>query len=443
MTNSELEPVALLARAAELDRLARSEEALQALEGCRDWPVPYNERGLVLRAEIMAVSDPIAALDELPEDASMFTTLRGRIGYFLASFRAYSVTRNARAAEKMLEMAAAQIPDEKAEYRHWLAYLRAYMQWQRREYDPASDDLSYALQSPDPALRVFALNLRAWMHAGEENFRLQMSDLHDCLTLYAQYGELCRIRSIAITLQTVAIAAWELYDVEAAAHVARLYEKFPWTPELQVYRFIVLRGLGWCAFLGGDRTNSQTLIEKCKWEGPSAAWRALAHEDCAYMAALDSDSAASRDNIKAAQAIASTVDWQTTRNEEHMALLSLAALLAPTDADDAKRYLSIYHQIQPHGLREAIDASYEPRRTRAYRNYAEGRVEQFHGNDRVAARMIEDAYKIFVKIGFVFRAALAAEALLALTGETRWFNAACTHAAAFPKSAIARRLGAN
>lgn len=432
----------MLERAAELDRRALSEEALQVLEGCGDWPVPYNERALLLRAKVLMVTrGPIAALDELPEDAEAFGTPEGRIDYFLTSSRAYLATRNARSAGKMLEMAAAEITEERHEYRYWIGYQRAYMQWRRREYDPASDGLLYALQSPDPALRVLALNLRSWMHAGQENFALQMSDLLDCLRLYAQYGDLCRTRSIAITLQTIAIAAWELFDAEAAAHVARVYQELPWTPELQVYRFLVLRGLGWCSFLRGNAARSQRLIEQCKAEAPSPAWRALAHVDCAYMAALDSNDSVSRHNADAAKTIASTVEWQKTRNEEHMALLSLAALLAPADSNDAKRYLSIYHRIQPHGLREVIDASYESRRTRAYRSYAEGRVEQFHGNARVAARLLEDAYNTFVQIGYVFRAMLAAEALLGVTGEGRWLDAACKHAAAFPRSAIARRLG--
>ena len=281
------------------------------------------------------------------------------------------------------------------------------------------------------------------MHAGEENFRLQMADLLDCLKLYRQYGELCRVRSIATTLHTAAIGAWELFDLEAAAEVAHLYEKFPWTRELHVSRFLVMRGLSWCSFLHGDTARSQRLIQDCKVEAPSAAWRALAHVDCAYMATLDSNDAVARRDVEAAQTIASTVDWQTTRNEEHMALLSLAALLAPADSDGAKRYLSIYHRIQPHGLREAIDASYEPRRTRAYRNYAEGRIEQFHGNERVASRLLEDAYNVFVQIGYVFRAALAAEALLGVTGDARWLHAAHGHAALFPRSAVARRLGAD
>ncbi len=111
---SEAAAADLLERAALADRQARWDDAMRLLQGSADWPAPHDERALLLRATILMMRDPIAALDELPENAEAFTTHEGRVHFFLTAARAYGRARNFSAAEKMLDAARSELGEQKS-----------------------------------------------------------------------------------------------------------------------------------------------------------------------------------------------------------------------------------------------------------------------------------------------------------------------------------------
>src|SRR5690348_9183085 len=119
----------LLERAREADLRARREDALELLAGCAEWPAPFGEQALLLRAEILAARDAIAALQELAANADAFTSPDGKVGYLIASARAYMRARNFDTAEAMLESAEKALSGASEGRKNEIAYARARLSW--------------------------------------------------------------------------------------------------------------------------------------------------------------------------------------------------------------------------------------------------------------------------------------------------------------------------
>ena len=443
MANSDAQPADLLARAEDLYRRAHSEEALQALEGCGDWTVPFNERGILLRAKILLVRNPIAALDELPEDDEAFVSYDGRLGARMMRARAYMASRNLRSAEAQIRQAELLVRDDDHENRCLLASVRAYMAWQRREYDPGNRYLVAAMTSADPTTRLGMLNLRAWMHCGLGDYRSQLGDLVECVRMYERDSSAYHLLVVARTLHSILGLAWEIADIQAGEEARRCIESLPWTQELDTYRFLCLRGLGWHTFLAGHSDQAYGIFDAAKGAAPSPAWLVMAHTDHAYVARLDGDERIARYELERAQALAEGVDWHSTRLEEKNALLTTAVLLAPVDVRAAQRVLTVYDRLQAHALNAGIEFSHEPPRLYASRDYAEGVIQAAFGSEALAIRLLTGAYRVFLQYDFALRAMLAARALFEITHEEHWFEAALLHAAAYPSARLSDRLHAN
>ena len=90
-----------LAAARAARQSARYTEALDLIQGCEDWPAPENEDATLLRAQILARRAPIEALELLARTQDIFTTPEGIFGYYVASMRAYTGTRNFDSAAEM------------------------------------------------------------------------------------------------------------------------------------------------------------------------------------------------------------------------------------------------------------------------------------------------------------------------------------------------------
>jgi tetratricopeptide (TPR) repeat protein len=435
-----LEAADLLKRAQEAYLRARRGEACDLLTACEEWPSPFNEQGLLLRADVVSVDDAIAALQELAAHSDAFVSPDGRAGYFIASGLAYMRARNFDAAEAMLQSAAETLADAGEERRYELAYARARLSWNRREYDPDNEDLALAMRSPDPGVRFNALNLRAWMSAGLEDYRSTMRDLRGCIRMYRDDDYRCGLARVALCLQSTLGFGWELNDLEAEREAEAVFNAIEWTPEIEVYRFLCLRHFAWYAFLRGDSARAQWLFKDSKDDAPTPAWKVIAHLDRAYVARMNFNEAWAAEELHEAHAIARTVQWRSTRDEERTALIMLAVQFAPVDLGQAQRYVSLYIELGPESLNPSLEDSHHPRRIFASQQYAAGRVHAMLGNSALAVRSLESAYEIFSALEFDFRAAEVAQELHSLTKDERWLQNARVHAGRFPDSALAHRL---
>ncbi len=340
----------LLERAQEANLRARRREALDLLADCDEWPAPFNEQGLLLRADVLSADDAIAGLQELASHADTFMSPDGRAGYLIASGLAYMRARNLDAGEAMFQSAAEALDEAGEGRRHELAYARARLNWNRREYDPDNQDLALALRSRDPAVRFNALNLRAWMHAGLEDYRSTMRDLRGCIQIYLEHGYRCGLARVALCLQSALGFGWELNDLEAEQEAEAAFNTIEWTSDIHVYRFLCLRALAWYAFLRGDSARAQWLFKDSKDDAPTPAWKVMAHVDRAYVARMNLNEAWATEELHEAHAIARNVEWRSTRDEERAALITLAVLFAPVDLGQAQRYVSTYIELGAESL---------------------------------------------------------------------------------------------
>lgn len=437
------EAARLIQQAREAHRRARRANALELLERCAEWPAPYSEQGLLLRAEILTSQDAVAGLEALAAHADAFSSAEGRFGYLTESARAYTKSRDFDLAEAMLDAAESLLQSSDDPRRSKLAHHRTRLLWSTGQYDPHSDLFAYSLRDADPAARLAALVIRGGMHGGLEDYRAQLEDLAAALRLFMEFPDECDISVAAAALQTTLYLGFEMGESSAARLGENVYEAMQWTPELQVYRFLCVRGLAWNAFLEGESARAQWLFKDSKDLAPSAAWKVMSHVDRAYVARMNGNEAWAIEELHQAHALARTVDWQATRDEERMALMTLAILFAPVDMSQAQRYVSTYVQLGKDSLDPTLSAAHDPARTKAMQRYASGRVQSVLGNANVATQLFETAYETFSQIEFSFRAALAAQALFETTNNETWLEAARSHATKYAKSALYERLNSN
>src|SRR5947209_4865562 len=119
---------ATLKIAAELARRAHRDEALERLAGCDEWESPFDERALLLKAEVLGRRDAVASLTFLASHSEAFKTPEGRFGYFVSSANAYVNSRNFDGARDMLASAQQLAKDDLARVAR-LGYERSRLQW--------------------------------------------------------------------------------------------------------------------------------------------------------------------------------------------------------------------------------------------------------------------------------------------------------------------------
>jgi len=425
-----------LDEARELLRTGRYDAALACLAGFEGWPSPQHERAHLLRAEILVNRDPVDALEALARSSDVLRSGETRFQYYVLSGRAYARIRNFDGAAEMFTRAES-VAENDPLLLATIAHQRARLRYLQGDSDPNDPNFTVALANPDPGARLLTLVVRAWMHAGEGNYRAQITDLRAAITLAREHPAAVEYFSLARALHTLIVVAAELGDHEAADDARSLYESIAWPAELAGEQFLCLRGMAWDAFMRGDSARAQWLFRDSKEIAPSDAWRVMSHVDRAYVARMNRNEAWARDELMQAQTISRTVTWSETTGEERQALVVLAALFAPVDMGQAQRYVSNYMRMG----RDSVDATLaisHDRRANGFTQYASGCVNQVIGNAESATLAFETAYKIFDEAEHHFHAALAAQGLAEISGATVWIERARSHAGHFPKSAFYR-----
>ncbi len=424
--------------AADLARRARRDEALQLLEYCEDWPEPFNERGLLVRADVLARRSPVLALESLANHSEAFTSAEGRFGYFILSAFACVNGRDFDAARDMLERAQELVQDDLSRVAR-LGYERSRLLWAAGRYDPNSDDMALALSDPEPFAQFRALALRSWMHAGLENYASQMKDLLAAFRHFEQSKDSCDFTSVAIYLHGLLRLAVEMGDSDSVRMGEAAYERIEWTADIRYLQFLCVRALAWHAFHQGDPGRAQWLLKDSKEIAPTLAWKAMAHTDRAFVARMNNNEAWAAEELAQAHILARDIEWDQTHGEERQTLVMLGELFAATDLAQAQRYMSTYNSLGKGSLDPTLAAIHD-RRALAYEKYSTGRVQAVLGNPKLARESLEFAYDIFAQIPYPYFAASAAAALYELTEDKGWLEKARKEAAAFKNSPFLHRL---
>jgi tetratricopeptide (TPR) repeat protein/DNA-binding CsgD family transcriptional regulator len=425
-----------LDEARELLRTGRYDAALACLSGFEGWPSPQHERAHLLRAEILVNRDPVDALEALARSSDVLKTGETRFQYYVLSGRAYARIRNFDGAAEMFT-SAESVAENDPSLLATIAHQRARLRYLQGDYDPNDPNFTVALANPDPGARLLTLVVRAWMYAGQGNYRAQVTDLRAAIALAREHPAAVEYFSLARALHTLITVSAELGDHEGADDARNLYESIAWPAELADEQFLCLRGMAWDAFMRGDSARAQWLFRDSKEVAPSDAWRVMSHVDRAYVARMNRNEAWARDELMQAQAISRTVTWGETTGEERQVLVTLAALFSPVDMGQAQRYVSNYMRMGKDGVDATLAIAHD-RRATGFTQYASGCVNQVLGNTESATTAFEAAYKIFDEADHHFQAALAAQGLAEVTGASVWIERARSHAGHFPKSAFYR-----
>ncbi|HTA39100.1 MAG TPA: hypothetical protein VK760_08500 [Candidatus Acidoferrales bacterium] len=432
-------PVEQLAQARAHRKAARYADALSLLEGSEEWQAPENEQATVLRAQILARTNPLEALALLARTHDLFQTDEGTFGQYVASIRAYMRTRNYDAASEMAANASALADRVSVSDRCLLWYERGSLRHALEQFNPLDENIQALLASGEPNGGFLGLVLRAYMYAGVGRYDEQVADLTAALEIATSHPGTCDPGIVALQVNALLKLAMETANRTAMAAASDAYESMPWSDDLKGDRFLCVRALAWDAFLSGESAQAQWLLKDSKALASSDAWRLMAHLDRAYVARMNGNEHWAAEELAAAHAMARTVEWGSTHGEERWGLVMLAVLYAPTDMAQAQHYVSLYTQLGRSNVDPTLALAHD-RRAVAHEKYALGRVQQVLGNDALALRSFETAYEIFNAAGYHFRASLAALGLFETSRDGVWLERARAHAEFFPRSALRTSL---
>ena len=418
-------------------RSAWSDAALELLEGCEDWPVEFAEVAIVLKADVLLRRDAVEASRYLATVEDIPSSVQGRFDFALQCGKVYAAVRAFSQAEARYAEAralASGVPNGA----HSMAYHDLRMRWFRRDCDPYADDVRLAIAHPDPSIACAAYNVRAFLHAGRGDYAAHVADL--CRSVeYATMPvpEQVDVATLATSIHALAQVAFETANSEAIAVARTAVDALPWTDDVKVHRFLTVRALGWDAFMRGRVAEAQWSFKEARGLAPTTPWRVMAHLDRAYVARLSHNEYWAAEELAQADALAYDVRWEATHGEERQILIPLAYLHAPTDAPRAQSYASTYARLGTESVDPALAIHNDPRAV-AHAKYASARIEQMQGRRPAAESLLREAYAIFEKVGFHYRATVTAMALAEVTGEEAWRSAAMRQAANYPDCPLAR-----
>jgi len=380
-------------RARALLRLLRHEEAWESLKSLP----PLAEASHSLRASALIVRAAVATL----------------LGRFPRAEEDLAAAR--------IHVYSAPSPALEAEFEYYCAMLRwvqgdfaAGETGARRVLDIENGAPSHEGSTPPlAASRARAVMILGYEVAREGRFRAYVDLLLHALA-ELDCGDGSDPYLEAVLLRDIAFGARELDLPTVAAVVRERAEILPWTPELDEQHAHVLRSLAWCAALAGDHLGALRNLRLSAEIAPSATWRLLALLERSYLARELDQQILAEEELRLAQDLSATIDWERTKGEETFGLLHLALLTAERDPAAAQGWLARYDSLYQNSSPLLLGRP-DPR-ARALELYARGSVAEAEGLASHAVALYTDAFELWDRLGCSWRAALAASRLARSTG---------------------------
>jgi tetratricopeptide (TPR) repeat protein len=421
-------------------RSAHYDASLELLDGCEDWPEALAEQAVLLKAGTLGRRDPSDALAYLASVDDLFASPQGRFGRDVETAKLYAAVRDFASAESHYADARL-LQDAVPDGAHTMAYHDLRMRWLRRDCDPSAPEAALAIAHPDPSIASAAYAYRAWLHAGNQNYDAHIDDLITAVS-YATMAtpEPVDVGTLATSTHALVQVAFETANAKGIAAARAASEAIAWTPDVGVTHFQTARAFGWDAFMRGNPGQAQWAFKEARSLAPSATCRIMGHLDRAYVARIARNEFWALEELAQADALAFDVAWESSYGEERQVLVTLAVLHAPTDAARAQRYATMYSRMGTENVNPAL-AVHGDARALAHAKYAQGRIDQTLGRRAAAIASLREAYAIFDRASFHYRATLAASALAELTGDDQWCSAALGHASRYPDCPLTSMAG--
>ncbi len=253
-----------------------------------------------------------------PEDLR----LRAERDVWLA--RCYANTGECSMAQAFVERALSNVhPPNRTAYR--AIYARALAYYLSRQYEDAETAIDQLIKCDDAEYRAQAHALRGWVAARHEDLRTQI----DCLTrCFAEYENVSEPLQYVFAHALVAFAALcrEMPIAHVHERVRRAFERVPQTNGIAGAYFQLTRIFGWIDALQGDELSALRFWREAEQSAPSDFWCVFCLVDRAYLARVSGRSQQAEEALAQAHDQASRLNWNQTRDEERIILLTIAQL---------------------------------------------------------------------------------------------------------------------
>ncbi len=421
-------------------RSAHYDASLELLDGCEDWPDALLEQALLVKAGTLGRRDASDALAYLASVDDLFVSAEGRFGRDIETGKLYAMVRDFSSARSHYADARL-LQDAVPDGTHTMAYHDLRMRWLLRDCDASAPEAALAVAHPDPSIASAAYAYRAWLHAGTQDYDAHIADLILAVSYATKpTAEPVDVATLATSTHALAQVAFETANEKAIEAARTAAEAIAWTPDVRVAHYQTVRAFGWDAFMRGNPGQAQWAFKEARTLAPTATYRILGHLDRAYVARIARNEFWALEELAQADALAFDVAWESSYGEDRQILVTLAVLHAATDAARAQRYATMYARIGTENVNPAL-AVHGDARAVAHAKYAQGRIDQTLGRKAAAIGSLQEAYAIFDRASFHYRATLAASALAELTGEERWRAAALAHASRYPDCPLTSSAG--
>jgi DNA-binding CsgD family transcriptional regulator len=284
----------------------------------------------------------------------------------------------------------------------------------------AREQLALVRKGTSPQSRLDALQLEAIILQRETRFRDQARVLTELLSNLEPHT-IRHVQHRVTAVEFLALIARELYRPDAVTVVER-HVAAPFPADFALYYFQSVKAVAWAKALQGDYFNAFRFLKLCTNHAPDDAWRTMALCDRAYFAFVRNETTWFRQELADAQEAAEKVDWESRYDDSIVALLLLAELFSPIDAPQAAAYLARFTALG--GVRGQGWLFKNDDRLLALMEYSTGVVETHLDNADVAIVSLQNALKIYERVGFEWRAARTALRLYDVTKKTSYLNVA-------------------
>jgi len=429
-----------IAEAHEAMQLAEHGRCLELLEPIASGQTEAFAQALLLRGRCLLARNPGLAVAALKEGSLFITDFtEEHVEAQILLGRAYAFTDQFEFAAATLQRALARAREMgSTRLQAYAGFNMATLLWMRSDHAEAEVYARLAAIDVHPLAQARAKMITSWLRAGRDDFAGQLALVVEALRCLK-----------ASPTKDVALEAWlthvlavlgaELCDAEALQLAWRQAEELRWTADVRVPQFQTLRALGTAAALTGDRLAVVRHLRKAVELAPSAAWKALAHLNLARLL-REFDNWSWDAELDLAHEAAADVDWQSLRGEEQEALVLFIQLFSHARLPLAGQYATLLHTAAP--LESRYSYRWDPRLS-AHRDFALGSMLKAEGDAYLARTYYESAWKIYDRIGYAWRAAETALAMLDVCDPPdayRWLSRANRILSVAPESWIAGHL---
>ncbi len=334
---------------------------------------------------------------------------------------ALTLTGRREQGEKVLDEAAALAKRAAPQLNAEVAYYRALSRWSSHRLAEAEEIVEAALPAAKDVHRARLLQLLGWIDVRGENysgaarqFTAALEELNRAKQPDAQ--------GHAHLLHALGIIAAETVDLRLGRLVRREYETNTWSEDTRIERFHVLEYLAWLSLLDGNVDRAWDERQRALSLTVDTSSHASALTSAANIAGIVGDRFSEARYFELAGSLLLRGDQVALDVDRRTAMLAFIASAPPANADNARKVLTLYERTRPRKTdRHAFEGD---RRLEGFELYARGKLSIIEGRTQQGIAELEKALELWSRLGYRLRAAITANVLRSVTGDSRYVQTA-------------------